>query len=95
MINHIDIVNLSHYDIGFTDHPLVCRLAQMRFLDRALDLIAENPGRPADRRFSWTCESNNVVLDWWQEACPERRKAFLRAAEAGCCSLGWRRHPSA
>jgi alpha-mannosidase len=83
MIDHIDIVNLSHYDIGFTDHPLVCRLAQTRFLDQALELIADNPRRPADRRFSWTCESNNAVLDWWLEASPERREALLQAVAAG------------
>lgn len=83
MIEHIDIVNLSHYDIGFTDHPAVCRLAQTRFLDQALDLIADNPGLPADRRLFWTCESNNAVLDWWQEAPAERREALLRAVAGG------------
>jgi hypothetical protein len=81
VIEHIDIVNLSHYDIGFTDHPVVCRLAQTRFLDRALELISRNPGLPPDRRFAWTCESSNAVLDWWGDASAERRKAFLDAVE--------------
>ena len=30
-VRHIDIVHMTHTDIGFTDHPLVCRRQQMRY----------------------------------------------------------------
>ena len=36
LIRRIDIVHMTHTDIGFTDHPLVCRRQQMRFLDKDL-----------------------------------------------------------
>lgn len=78
MIEHIDIIALSHYDLGFTDHPAVCRQLQSRFLDQALDLAAD----PA-REFRWTVESNHAVLEWWQTASPARRNRFVEQVHAG------------
>ncbi|MBC8875079.1 MAG: hypothetical protein H8E44_37125, partial [Planctomycetes bacterium] len=39
VIRHIDIVHMTHTDIGFTDHPIVCRQQQVRYLDIAIDAV--------------------------------------------------------
>jgi len=78
MIEQLDIINLSHYDLGFTDHPLVCHLLQSRWLDQAIDLAAD----PA-QDFSWTVESNNAVLEWWQTAPPARRDLLVELVGRG------------
>jgi len=36
-IKHIDLIHLSHADLGSADHPAVCREMQIRYLDIALD----------------------------------------------------------
>ena len=49
-IRHIDLVHLSHTDVGFTDHPIVCRELQRRYLDIAIDAVLATqtgPNRPA------------------------------------------------
>jgi len=76
-INRIDIFNLSHMDIGFTDHPIVTREQQRSYIDLALDACA------ADPNYRWTTESLVAVDDWWQSATPERRQQLLATIERG------------
>ena len=76
-IRRIDIFNLSHMDVGFTDHPAVTREMQKKYLDMALDACAANKG------YRWTVESLLVVTDWWRDAPPDRREQLLAAVEAG------------
>jgi len=97
VIEHIDIVNLSHYDIGFTDHPLVCRAMQRRYLEMAIDLTADNAAKPPDARYYWTCEANDVVADWWGGADSERRAAFLDRVQRGwieVCAMPFNHTPA-
>lgn len=97
MIEQIDIINVSHYDIGFTDHPRVCRKLQMRFLDRAIELIADDNNGDPDERFCWTCEANNAVVDWWNNAPSQRKKLFVEMVRAGrieVCALPFNYHPA-
>ena len=58
MITQIDTVNLSHYDLGFTDHAIVYRKLPTRWLDRAIDLASDSSSQ-----FSWTVEAANAILD--------------------------------
>jgi hypothetical protein len=83
MIEQIDIINLSHYDLGFTDHPAVCRMLQTRYLDQAIDLVVAFRAEGPARRFSWTVESNNVLLEWWREATVARRDLLVELVHAG------------
>ncbi|MGA2986746.1 MAG: hypothetical protein ABSG32_23335 [Terriglobia bacterium] len=76
-ITRIDIFNLSHMDIGFTDHPAVTREQQRSYIDVALDACA------ADANYRWTTESLVAVYDWWQAASPERRNQLLAAVDRG------------
>jgi hypothetical protein len=76
-IRRINIIHLSHMDVGFTDHPAVTREMQKKYLDEALDACSVN------RDFRWTAESLLAVVDWWQAAPPARREQMLTAIDAG------------
>ena len=82
-IQHIDLVHLSHTDVGYTDHPIVCRELQVRYLDIAIDAALATQNRPEGSRFCWTAESTIGVNDWWRSATPERRADFLKAIDSG------------
>jgi hypothetical protein len=60
-IKHIDVVMLSHLDVGFTDQPyLVVNELQRRFLDVALDASIATANEPPAQRFYWTAESQSL-----------------------------------
>lgn len=82
-IHRVDIVHMSHTDVGFTDHPAVCREQQARYLDIAIDGVLATENAPEDARFSWTAEAALTVDDWWQNNSPERREDLLRAIRTG------------
>ncbi len=83
MIRRVDIIHLSHTDIGFTDHPAVCRQQQMRFLDVAIDAVLAPTDLPPEAQFRWTAEATLSVDDWWQAADDARRKDLLKAIDTG------------
>ena len=56
-IQHIDVVSLSHLDVGFTDQPSNVHEYQRRYLDIAIDLCWETRDRVPEERFHWTAES--------------------------------------
>jgi hypothetical protein len=82
-IRHIDIVHMTHTDIGFTDHPLVCRQQQVRYLDIAIDAVLATRQAPAEAQFYWTAETTLAVDDWWKTASTARRKDLLEAIDSG------------
>ena len=88
VIEHIDIVHMTHTDIGFTDHPLVCRRQQMRYLDIAIDVVLATSDQPAEGQFYWTAETTLAVDDWWKAADPKRREDFLKAVGTGRLEVG-------
>jgi hypothetical protein len=83
VIQEIDLVHFSHTDVGFTDHPIVCRELYRRYLDLAVDTILDSMKGPPERRFYWTAEATMPVDDWWKAATPARRKQFLKAVRSG------------
>ncbi|MHC4353737.1 MAG: hypothetical protein ACYS0H_13585, partial [Planctomycetota bacterium] len=68
VIRRVDIVHMTHTDIGFTDHPIVCRRQQMRYLDIAIDTVLATTDSPLDAQFYWTAETTLAVDDWWKDA---------------------------
>jgi len=82
-IQRVDIVHMSHTDIGFTDHPAVCREQQVRYLDIAIDGVLATEQAPEEARFCWTAEVALTVDDWWKKNGPERRQDLLRAIQSG------------
>ena len=83
VIQRVDIVHMTHTDVGFTDHPLVCRRQQVRYLDIAIDAVLATRDAPPEARFYWTAETTLAVNDWWQAADPKRREDFLEAVGTG------------
>ncbi len=82
-IERIYLVHSTHTDVGFTDHPTVCRDQQVRYLDVAIDASLATMERPASDRFYWTAEGTLAVDDWWRRASRERRADLLRAVKSG------------
>lgn len=82
-IKRIQIVHFSHFDVGFTDQPSLCRELHRRYIDIALDEIEATARRAKAERFYWTAESQLPVMDWWEVASPARRKRFLQAITDG------------
>lgn len=82
-IDRVDIVHMSHTDVGFTDHPAVCREQQTRYLDIAIDGVLATENAPEEAQFSWTAEAALTVDDWWQKNSPQRREDLLRAIRTG------------
>ncbi len=78
VIQEINLVHFSHTDVGFTDHPAVCRELYVRYLDLAIDAVLDSTRKPAEERFFWTAEATMPVDDWWQSASPERRRQFSK-----------------
>ena len=82
-IKRVDLVHMSHTDIGFTDHPAVTREQQMRYLDIAIDGVLRTGSAPPEACFAWTAESALTVDDWWRKNTPERRQDLIRAIKTG------------
>ncbi len=82
-VRQVDLVHFSHTDYGFTDHPVVCRELQRRFLDVAVDGALATRDRPPSARFYWTAETTVAVDEWWQAADAGRRADLLAAIGSG------------
>ena len=82
-IHNIDIVSLSHLDVGFTDQPSNVHEYQRRYLDIAIDLCWETRDRVPEERFHWTAESALPVAEWWQSAPADRRERLVELVKRG------------
>ncbi len=82
-IKRVDIVQHSHTDIGYTDHPMITRIRQTHYLDIAIDAVLETKNLPEKSKFFWTAEVGISVDDWWKEATPQRRAQLLEAIRTG------------
>ena len=82
-IKRVDIVHMTHTDVGYTDHPAVTRLQQMRYLDIAIDAVLQTINKPEHEKFVWQAEGTLAVDDWWQQASPERRADLIKAIQSG------------
>src|ERR1035437_8723741 len=87
-IQHIDIVSLSHLDVGFTDQPSNVHEYQRRYLDVAIDLCWETRDRTPEERFHWTAESALPVAEWWQSAPSDRRERLVELIKGGQIDIG-------
>jgi len=83
VVRRVDLVHMTHTDIGYTDHPVVCRRQQMRYLDVAIDAVLATSDRPSEAQFYWTAETTLAVDDWWRAADANRRGDLLKAIATG------------
>lgn len=82
-VEEIDIVNWTHTDYGYTEHPLIVAELHKRFIDIALDAAAATKGNRPGERFTWTVEALDPLLHWWRETTPARRKLMAKAIAYG------------
>lgn len=82
-VEEIDIVNWTHTDYGYTEHPLIVAELHKRFIDIALDAAAATKGNRPGERFTWTVEALDPLLHWWRETTPARRKLMAAAIAGG------------
>ena len=82
-IRRIDLVHFCHTDCGFTDHPVICRELQRRYINVAVDAVLATMRGPEEEKFCWTAETAMAVRDWWLDATPDRRNEFLQAVDSG------------
>ncbi len=87
-IQRIDMVSLSHLDVGFTDLPTTVHEYQRRYLDVAIDLGWETRDRTPEERFHWTAESALPVSEWCQSAPPDRRERLVELIKRGQIDIG-------
>ena len=88
VIRQLDLIHFCHTDFGFTDHPVIAREMQRRYLDIAVDAVLASQDGPEEKKFCWTAETIIAVDDWWQAASPERRTEFLQAVRTGQLDIG-------
>jgi hypothetical protein len=82
-INSIDLINWTHTDYGYTDHPLIVAEFHKRFIDIALDCAVQTRHNLPGERFTWTVEALDPFWKWWQETTPERRKKMVECIHRG------------
>lgn len=82
-VKTIDIINWTHTDYGFTDHPLMVAELQKRYIDIALDYAEQTKNNKQGERFTWTVESLGPFWEWWQETTPSRREKMLQCIKRG------------
>ncbi|HTK22220.1 MAG TPA: hypothetical protein VL442_22025, partial [Mucilaginibacter sp.] len=82
-VKTIDVINWTHTDYGFTDHPLIVAELHKRYIDIALDFVEQTKNNKPGERFNWTVESRGPFWEWWQETTPDRRKKMLQAIKRG------------
>jgi len=82
-IQTVNIINWTHTDYGYTDHPLIVFELHKRYIDIALDYAEQTKNNKPGERFCWTVESLDPFWRWWQETTPDRRKKMTQAIRRG------------
>lgn len=83
LIKTIDIINWTHTDYGYTEHPLIVAELHKRYIDIALDCAEQTKKNKPGERFTWTVEALDPFWKWWQETAPERRKKMTDCIQRG------------
>ena len=82
-VKTIDIINWTHTDYGYTEHPLIVTELHKRFIDIALDAAEQTKKNKPGERFTWTVEALDPFWMWWQETTPARRKKMVDCIQRG------------
>jgi alpha-mannosidase len=61
---HVNFVQHSHTDIGYTRAQTEILSEHLRFIDYALDFCDMTDSYPEEARFRWTCESSWAVAEY-------------------------------
>lgn len=83
VVKTIDIINWTHTDYGYTEHPLIVAELHKRYIDIALDAAEQTKRNRPGERFTWTVEALDPFWKWWQETTAERRKKMTDCIRRG------------
>ncbi|MDR1666980.1 MAG: hypothetical protein LBS03_04715 [Bacteroidales bacterium] len=83
VIKTIDLINWTHTDYGYTDHPLIVAELHKRYIDIALDCAEQTQKNRQGERFTWTVEALDPFWKWWKETTPDRREKMLKCILRG------------
>ncbi len=82
-IKRLHIVPITHLDYGYVDLPSVSMDLFNRYIEIALDAIAQSKIGKEAMNYCWTVEGTHAVYEWWNQATKGRQKEFLRAVDNG------------
>jgi alpha-mannosidase len=84
---HIDLVQHSHTDIGYTRPQSEILPEHLRFIDDALDYCDATDSWPDAARFRWTCEANWPVREYLRTRPSEQIDRLRRRVREGRIEL--------
>ena len=87
-VDTLCLVNHTHTDFGYTDHPESLFRQQRRIIDKAIEVCEREAGRGEASRFRWTCEVTETTLRWLRAAKPAQIDRFLALHRAGLLGVG-------
>ena len=87
-VDTLCLVNHTHTDFGYTDHPESLFRQQRRIIDKAIEVCEREAGRGEASRFRWTCEVTETTLRWLRAAKPAQIDRFVALHRAGLLGVG-------
>ncbi|MBI4606611.1 MAG: hypothetical protein HY721_32005 [Planctomycetes bacterium] len=77
------LVQHTHTDIGYTDHPSRLNVDHLQFIDDAVRACALTDSYPEPARFRWTCEATWAVERYLRERSPDRVADLVERVRQG------------
>jgi hypothetical protein len=84
---HVDLVQYTHTDVGYTRPQTQILPEHVRYLDLALDLCDRTDGLPEDARFRWTCEGSWAVREFLRTRPAQEVERLKRRVAEGRIEL--------
>ncbi len=80
---HVDLVQHTHTDVGYTRPQTEILPEHLRYIDTALDYCERTDSYPDDARFRWTCETSWAVREYLESRTPEQVARLRERVEQG------------
>jgi len=80
---HIDLVQHTHTDVGYTRPQTEILPEHLRYIDTALDYCDRTDSYPDDAKFRWTCEASWAVREYIESRTPEQVARLRRRVTEG------------
>ena len=87
-ISEILIINHTHTDIGYTDHPENLFRHHNKVIDNAFNLVEQYDSHPDESKFRWTCETSMITADWFRQASSADQDRFRDYFARGLVDVG-------
>ncbi len=84
---HVNFVQHSHTDIGYTRSQADILAEHMRFIDYALDYCDQTDHYPEEAQFRWTCEASWAVNEYLKSRPEEQIERLVQRVKEGRIEL--------